>query len=251
MFGGMDAVTRQRVLMRHLEHGWNRIPFGWSTVYPRFPQWAFDFSADRELYRALLRECRAAGIAPVPVIPFLANDSPKAHCARVKEYLAPLADDGEFDQVQWGWEINDINDWACDGDAQLEYVKSLRTWLPISIGLSAHWTPERWSGWPSFHNTIGRAEDELGEFEWLQVAHQYGLTAVNYQLIWDAPLRIGDPRDGDGQLDRYLDYDKKQYDSPGIRGRVQTAGLISRCFEHSRTPDRWATVVASVKEEYQ
>lgn len=216
----------------------SHIPFGWKTTYPKFPQWAFDCTHSFDQYEAVIDRCFAQKKVPICVIHFDADDSRTRHLAHIRPFLDRLLAGGRLVCLQWGWEINDINKWAADGDEQLEYIRGLRSIVPLEIPLYVHWTPERWSGWPSFENTVGKPEDEGGELEWLQEARGLGVTGVFYQDWPSKPVSE--------VLDRALWYEKKNYQGPGICGRVLTADLDFVMYEHSRDPLHRKEIVQAV-----
>jgi hypothetical protein len=226
MLPGMPVDLQDAVLARYPGR---HVPFAWKTWYPRFPQWGFDRPHDIE---DVIDRCFAHHCIPVLFVPIEAGDSLDAHIARITPVLTRLRDGGRLVALCWGWEINDINGWTANGTQQLEYLRRLRAIVPAPIPLYAHWTPERWSGWPSFDGT----EPEKGELDWLREAERIGLTGVLYQEPWDKPVAEIE--------DRAFRYDQKNYIGPGIKGRVETAGLQFVLFEHSRDPEHYRAVVA-------
>lgn len=216
----------------------SHLPFGWKAYYNKFPQWGFDYSGAFDLYEASVDRCFGHQRIPVCAIPIEQDDTLRGHLGRIRPFLERLLGANRLVCVQWGWEINDITDWTADGDTQLEYLKGLRDIIGPDIPVYAHWTPERWSGWPSFRNTTGDPEDEGGELDWLRAARAEGLNGVFYQ-DWPDKLVAA-------VLERALYLDKKNYQGPGICGRVQTADLDFVMFEHSRDPDHFNAIVQAV-----
>lgn len=206
---------------------------GWSTVYPRFPQWSFDFSADFGGYEGWLDRCFARERIPVVVIPIAAGDRVERHLTRIRQYLDRLQAAGRLVCLMWGWEINDISDELADGDGQLAYLEGLARLVDGDLPIALHWTPERWSGWPSFQQTIGRTEDEGDELAWLRQAVRVAGPRLRmwYQSPWDTPI--------EGVLERVYTLDRKNYDGPGICGRSLTAGIPFVHLEHSRSRSRF------------
>lgn len=239
MLPGMPPAIQREVLDAYPG---THVPFGWKTTYPRFPQWGFDHTDNFEFYEMSVDFCFERQKVPVCVIHFEANDSLDRHLERIKPRLDRLLVGNRLVALQWGWEINDINDWTCDGDAQLEYLDGLRRIVGPDLPLYVHWTPERWSGWPSFRNTIGRPEDEGGEGDWLREAHdRFRVTGMCYQEPWDKDLAA--------TFERTYTYDKKNYAGPGICGRCLTYGLDFIFFEHSRDPERYRQVIEYAKRD--
>jgi hypothetical protein len=226
MLPGMPVDLQDAVLARYPG---THVPFAWKTWYPRFPQWTFDRPHDIE---DVIDRCFAHRRIPILFVPIEADDSLDAHMARITPVLRRLRDGNRIPALCWGWEINDINRWTANGTQQLEYVRRLRAIVPAPIPLYAHWTPERWSGWPSFDGT----EPDKGELDWLREAQRIGLTGILYQEFWDRRV--------DAIEDRAFLYDQKNYIGPGIKGRVETAGLQFVLFEHSRDPEHYRAVVA-------
>lgn len=238
MLPGMSEAEQLDVIAKYPG---THMPFGWKTSYSKFPQWAFDHTHNFGEYEKTIDRCFAYKKVPVCAIHFEAEDTRSAHVARIRPWLKRLLAADRLVCVQWGWEINDINDWTADGDEQLEYIRGLRNIVPLEIPLYVHWTPERWSGWPSFHNTVGNPEDEGGELDWLREARKLGVTGVFYQEPFDKPVPA--------LLERALYLDKKNYVGPGICGRVHTADLDFVMYEHSRHPDHFKEVVRAVIQD--
>lgn len=246
MLGGMPPADQDALLAAYPG---THVPVAPACDYPAFPQW--HYALGPEAYRELIGRILRHGKRPVCVLHPRAEDSVTAHVARMDPYLQALQTGVANPALlswQWGWEINDLSDDWARGAQQIAYVRRLRQRIPIG-DLWAHWTPERWSCYPSYGVSQDVADEEPGEFDGLRQLAAAGLSGVLYQLPLDVPLRHGDPDQGEGALDRYLDYDQKTYQSPGILGRVLTAGLWCVCFEHARTPDRYHAVVSALRAE--
>lgn len=210
------------------------IPFGWKTYYPKFPQWTFDFTNNLGAFEELIDLCLVYKKIPVIFVPIDAEDSLQAHIHKITPILQRLIDGNRLFCVSWGWEINDINDWTADGDSQLEYLQMLKTLIDVPIYV--HFTPERWAGWPSYN---GQDQDK-SELSWLIEAKRIGITGLLYQEPYDKPV--------DAIEERAFLLDKKNYLNPGIKGRVETAGLQFVLFEHSRDPEHYRKVVEICKK---
>lgn len=244
MLGGMSPSEQDALLSAYPG---THVPFAPFCYYPRFPQWGYSLTPDA--YLNLVWRVLSHGKRPVVVLHPSSADTLSSHLVRMDPYITALENGVSHPETalswMWGWEINDLSDVFALGANQVRYVQRLRQ--RIGQGdLWAHWTPERWSCYPSY-GTDG--EGEPGEYDGLKELKAAGLTGVLYQCPYEGPLRTGDPREGEGALDRYLDYDQKNYDGPGILGRVQTAGLECVCFEHSRDPQRYQQVVAAVRAD--
>lgn len=210
------------------------VPFGWKTYYPKFPQWTFDYSNNFAKFEGIIDLCLSFQKIPVIFIPIDAEDSVSSHIRKITPYLRRLIDGNRLFCLSWGWEINDINDWTADGDSQLEYLQLLKPL--IDVPLYVHFTPERWSGWPSYN---GQDQDK-SELSWLIEAKRIGITGLLYQEPFDKPV--------ENIEERAFLLDKKNYLNPGIKGRVETAGLQFVLFEHSRDLEHYNAVVDICKK---
>jgi hypothetical protein len=228
MLPGMPNDMQHRILANYPG---THVPFGWKTFYPKFPQWTFDRPNDIE---EVIELCLHYHKIPVLFIPIEENDSLDKHVERIRPILRRIDDSGLLFALSWGWEINDINSWTANGSEQLRYLQKLRE--ITSVPLYVHFTPERWSGWPSFDGT----EQDKSELSWLIEARKIGIEGLLYQEPYDKKIPYIEER-------AFL-LDKKNYMNPGIKGRVETAGLQFIMFEHSRDPEHYKAVVDLCKK---
>jgi len=268
MIGGMPPEQRQRQYEWMDSKGWTHVPIAVHNDYPRFDQWTHMIVEEAGLRTlnmldeadwrlqvalqhqaakmagtlaetpswwdqpdqlvALLQEIRAAGKHPILVLHPKPGWTIATHLDQVRQLWPHVA--GLPSLVMWGWEINDLGgDWA-NGTQQLGYLSHLQA-ITAGAPLVVHFTPERWSGWPSFDGS----EPNKEEVAWLIEARKRGVWGLAYQ----EPPEKSIP----ALVERTLRLPSPHGYSPGICGRVvDGSGLRFWMFEFARDEARHAEV---------
>lgn len=224
MIGGMEPALRQRQYAWMRERGWTHIPLAVHNDYPAFPQWHHDWWDTLAQLVERLWEHHDEGFHTILVLHPLPNTAMAGHLDRVSQLWKAIH--APISAVQWGWEINDLGGQWANGSAQLDYLAGLRG-IVGGVPILVHFTPEQWSGWPSFDGT----EQQKDEVDWLRRASSHGVVGLLYQDRPTKPL--------DAVMERALRIPSPHGWSPGICGRVvDGAGLRFYLYEFSRDEAR-------------
>lgn len=227
MFCGMNEAEKLDCIHWYKHKGYTHVPIGLHNDYPGFPQWHWNYWENPELWAE-----SAKMLLENHLIPILVTHPIKSYGKHIQELWHVWPAIREYvPAIQWGWEINDLGpEWA-NGGAQLDYIINLAT---FGRPLYAHFTPERWSGWPGFD---GKDQDK-SEYKWLSLAKGYGLTGILYQ---DSP-----DKDEDEVFYRAYELPSPHGYEPGICGRVNAMGLDFVLFEFARDESRHDRIASRI-----
>lgn len=233
MIGGMPPEQRQHLYAEHRARGYTHVPLSVANDYPAFPDWHWDWWGDPATMKARLDEIRIAGLLPVPVLHPRAGMSIDEHLDAVRAlwpHIAPYTTG-----VTWGWEINDLGGEWGSGSHLLRYLDGLRA--IVGVPIFVHFTPQRWSGWPSYDGS----EPDRDEVEWLVEARNRGVVGLLYQEWYST--------DEDATVSRMVEIPSPHGRRPGIAGRVvDGAGIAFIAFEYSRDRARGERIGARVMQ---
>jgi len=227
MYGGMNAATRALVRLDHHVRRLTHLPLAIANNYPAFPQWAWDWWQAPTSWGLAADELRKNRITPVLVAHPKPGHGIRRHLDDFSDWWKKMPARDRPRNVLWGWEINDLGGEWGSGAREMDYLIELQIIVGMRTELAVHFTPERWSGWPSFDGSDA-AKDEVA---WLLDAKATGVTALLYQDAWAKPE--------DDVVTRMVEMPSPHGWRPGIAGRVvDGAGLAFVAFEYARDQAR-------------
>lgn len=243
MYPGWDADRRTRFRRRYRAEGWTHLPIGIWGAYGHEP--AFDYRANVDGYRDLLRELLADGLIPcvfvvtdqLPGDPAWSAQQGIDFAARYCLQVADLV-------PAWclGWELNQVAGWDESGNPQQGHdmirlgqtIKSAGYGAPVY----AHFQPNWWG--PHY------ADGDEAQW-WRDVGGS--IDGLLFQIRPESSRSLsGDSQAPDGVY-LALRYPRGSDGALGICGRLQAMGKEFVLFEHARTRERWEQTLAAITRD--